>query len=177
MKTPINLSSIESDALLAGITVDTKGFNFKTSSKTFDCASFLKNKGADSHNVHLFLQNDIDLYKARANAINNSVLYKDTNAFAIVSDKTDNPNLVVAQTADELLNLKNINSSCVLCEIDDAIIVSLRSFGNLNVQLIAEHFGGGGHRTVAACKISDSNINEIISTIKEQIDKQIEEEE
>ncbi len=177
VKTPIRLLTIEADALLAGITVDTKGFTFKTSSKTFDCASYLKNKGADSHHVHMFLQNDFEIYKARSKSINNATLYKETNAFAIVTDITDNPNLVVAQTADELLNLKNISSSCVLCQIDNYVIVSLRSFGNLNVQLIAEHFGGGGHRTVAACKVFDINIDEIIETIKQQIDKQLEEEE
>ncbi len=177
VKTPIRLLSIEADALLAGITVDTKSFSFKTSSKTFDCASYLKNKGADSHHVHMFLQNDFEIYKARSKSVNNATLYKDSNAFAIVTDVTDNPNLVVAQAADELLNLKNISSSCVLCEIDDYVIVSLRSFGNLNVQLIAEHFGGGGHRTVAACKVFDIDINEIIETIKSLIDKQLEEEE
>ncbi len=177
IKTTMRLLSVEADALLAGITVDTKGFTFKTSSKTFDCASYLKNKGADSHNVHMFLQNDFDVYKSRSNAVNNATIYKITNAFAVVEEATTNPNLVVAQAADELLNLRNINSSFVLCKIGDHIIVSFRSFGNINVQLIAEQFGGGGHRTVAACKVYDMEINELIELIKIELDKQIEEEE
>ncbi len=176
IKSPIRLLSVEADALLAGITVDTKGFTFKTSSKTFDCASYLKNKGADSHNVHMFLQNDFDVYKSRSTAVNKSTVYKTTNAFAVVEDATDNPNLVVAQAADELLNLRNINSSFVLCKINDFIIVSLRSFGNVNVQLIAEQFGGGGHRTVAACKVFGMEVDELIELIKKELDKQIEEE-
>ncbi len=176
IKTPMRLLSVEADALLAGITVDTKGFTFKTSSKTFDCASYLKNKGADSHNVHMFLQNDFELYRARANAINNSSVYNESVAFAIVENVIDNPFLVVAQTADELLNLRNIKSSFALCKVNDFVTVSLRSFGNLNVQLIAEHFGGGGHRTVAACKVYGMEVDDIIESIKKQIDKQLEEE-
>lgn len=176
IKTPIRLLNTEADALLSGITVDTKGFTFKTSSKTFDCASFLKSKGADSHNVHLFLQNDFELYKAKSLAVSSSLIYKNTIAYSVVETKVDNPNLVVAQTADELLNLRYIRSSFVLYQLEDSVIVSLRSFGDLNVQLIAEYFGGGGHRTVAACKIFDISIGDIIETIKQQIDKQIEEE-
>ncbi len=175
VKKSVRLLPVEADALLSGITVDTKNFTFKTSSKTFECAAFLKNRGADSHNVHLFLQNDFDVYKARANAITHSSIYRDNVAYTIISEVTVNPNLVVAQTADELLNLKFIKSSFVLCRINDETIVSFRSFGDLNVQLIAEHFGGGGHRTVAACKIQDLDIDEIIEIIKIEIDKQIEE--
>ncbi len=176
IKSPIRLLSIEADALLAGITVDTKGFTFKTSAKTFDCASYLKNKGADSHNVHMFLQNDFEIYQSRSNAVNHSTIYKNHYAFAEVTMETNNQNLVVAQTADELLNLSGIKSSFVLCKLENCVIASFRSFGDLNVQLIAERFGGGGHRTVAACKVTDMEIDEVIQIIKNEIDKQTEEE-
>lgn len=175
IKSNVKLSHIEAESLLAGITVDTKGFTFKTSAKTFDCASYLKKKGADSHNVHIFLQNDFDIYKAKSTAVNNATVYKDICAFTTVTDDVENPTLVVAQTADELLNLTNIKSSIVFYELEECVIVSLRSFGDLNVQLIAESFGGGGHRTVAACRVKDMSIEEITSNIKNQIDLLIEE--
>lgn len=176
IKSPINILPIEADALLAGITVDTKGFQFKASSKTFDCASFLKKCGANSHNIHLLLQNDIDIYKARANAVKDATTYKKSIAYAIVEDVTDNPKLVVAQAADELLNLRDIRTSFTLCKVDDTVLISFRSLGDLNVQIIAEHFGGGGHRTIAACIVPDAEINSLIIDIKKEINKQIQEE-
>lgn len=175
LKYNVKLLQVESEALLAGITVDTKGFTFRTSSKTFDCASYLKKKGADSHNVHILLQNDFDVYKAKSNAVNNAKIYKDKYAFAEVTSDIENHVLVVAQTADELLNMTHITSSFVFCKLDDVVIVSLRSFGDLNVQLIAEHFGGGGHRTVSAFRASDMSIEEITLQIEKLIDNAEEE--
>lgn len=177
LKSNVKLLQVEAEALLSGITLDTKGFTFKTSSKTFECAAYLKKRGADSHNVHMLLQSDFETYKAKSDAVNNAYVYRDMFAFTTVSSEVENHVLVVAQTADELLNLTHITSSFVFCQIDsERVIISLRSFGDLNVQLIAEQFGGGGHRSVAACQVKNMTIDEISEKIKSLIDLQIKEE-
>ncbi len=169
-KESIKLLKIEADALLSGMTVDTKGFVFKTSFKTFEVAAFLKKNGASSHNVHKLLQSDLELYKIKSEAVNNAIFYKDIIAMASINCSIDNPILAVAQTADELLNLTNIKASFVFFQINDKIYVSARSLGEINVQLIMEKLGGGGHRTIAAAQVENSTIDNIMAIIKTQID-------
>ncbi|MFV0503288.1 MAG: DHH family phosphoesterase [Lachnospirales bacterium] len=166
IKNKVNLVDIEADALLAGITVDTKGFTFKTGSKTFEAAAYLKKNGADSHNVHILLQSDRATYAAKSNSVNKAEIYRDTFALSIVPNNVENPKLVVAQTADELLNIVGIKVSFVFCQLGGQIIISARSLGDYNVQTIMEKFGGGGHKTVAAAQITNMNMDDTIKAIK-----------
>ncbi len=170
LKEKTKLLKIEADALLSGITVDTKNFIFKTSYKTFEVAAFLKKNGASSHNVHKLLQSDLDLYKIKSEAVNNAIFHKDIVAMTTIDSIIDNPVLVVAQTADELLNLTDIKASFVFFPINDRIYISARSLGEINVQVIMEIFGGGGHRTIAAAQVTGLSIEDIMSTVKNHID-------
>lgn len=173
----IPIKQVEADAILAGIIVDTKNFAFKTGIKTFEAAAFLKKKGADTIRVKKLFKNSLDCYNARANVVTNMKLYRDNIAISVLEDNIDNPLLVVAQACDELLNIDNINASFVLCRTNDNISISARSFGEVNVQLIMEKLGGGGHQSVSATQIQDVTIEEAIDMLKEAIDEYFKEEE
>ena len=173
----ISIKQVEADAILAGIIVDTKNFAFKTGIKTFESAAFLKKKGADTIRVKKLFKNSLDNYKARANVIKNMKVYRENMAISVLEEETDNPLLVVAQACDELLNIDHINASFVLCKIGNNISISARSFGDLNVQIIMEKLGGGGHQSVSATKIADVTIDDAINMLKDVIDEYFKEEE
>lgn len=170
------LSYIEADALLAGITVDTKGFAFKTSAKTFEAASYLKKSGADSVKVHMLLQSDQDDYRVKTDIVNNANIYKNIVAISVATMEIENPKLRIAQAADELLNISGIDAAFVIKKIEDSILVSARSIEKINVQIIMEQLGGGGHRTMAAAQVYNMTVDEIIDKIKLTIDKMLKEE-
>lgn len=173
----IPIKQVEADSILAGIIVDTKNFAFKTGIKTFEAAAFLKKKGADTIRVKKLFKNSIDCYNARANVVCNMKLYRENMAIAILEDEIDNPLLVVAQACDELLNIDNINASFVLCKINNNISISARSFGEINVQIIMEKLGGGGHQSISATQIKDVTIEEAVNMLKGAIDEYFKEEE
>ncbi len=173
----IPIKQVEADAILAGIIVDTKNFAFKTGIKTFEAAAFLKKKGADTIRVKKLFKNSLDSYNARASVIKNMKVYRDNMAISVLEDYVDNPLLVVAQACDELLNIDNINASFVLCKIGNSISISARSFGEVNVQIIMEKLGGGGHQSISATKIDDVTIEEAINMLKKVIDEYFKEEE
>lgn len=173
----IPIKQVEADSILAGIIVDTKNFAFKTGIKTFEAAAFLKKKGADTIRVKKLFKNSIDCYNARANVVSNMKLYRENMAISILEDEIDNPLLVVAQACDELLNIDNINASFVLCKINNNISISARSFGEINVQIIMEKLGGGGHQSISATQIKDVTIEEAVNMLKGAIDEYFKEEE
>lgn len=173
----IPIKQVEADSILAGIIVDTKNFAFKTGIKTFEAAAFLKKKGADTIRVKKLFKNSIDCYNARANVVSNMKLYRENMAISILEDEIDNPLLVVAQACDELLNIDNINASFVLCKINNNISISARSFGEVNVQIIMEKLGGGGHQSISATQIKDVTIEEAVNMLKGAIDEYFKEEE
>ncbi len=172
----IPIKQVEADAILAGIIVDTKNFAFKTGIKTFEAAAFLKKKGADTIRVKKLFKNSLDCYNARANVVSNMKLYRDNLAISVLEDIVDNPLLVVAQACDELLNIDNINASFVLCKLNDKISISARSFGEINVQIIMEKLGGGGHQSISATQIPNVTIEQAIDMLKEAIDEYFKEE-
>lgn len=174
---PIPIKQVEADSILAGIIVDTKNFAFKTGIKTFEAAAFLKKKGADTIRVKKLFKNSLDCYNARANVVSNMKLYRENLAISVLEDKVDNPLLVVAQACDELLNIDNIVASFVLCILNDKISISARSFGEVNVQIIMEKLGGGGHQSISATQIKDVSIDEAIDMLKKAIDEYFKEEE
>ena len=136
MDKKVKLHQIEADALLAGITVDTKNFCVKTGAMTFESAAFLRRNGADSIRVRLLFQNDMDAYKAKATAVRDAELFRDHIAISVCPSDVENSTLTAAQAADDLMNVTGIQASFVCCKVEDTVYISARSFGEINVQRI-----------------------------------------
>ncbi len=166
----IKLAPIEADALLSGIVVDTKNFVVNAGVKTFEAAAFLKRAGADMVRVKSFFKNDMASYKAKATAVKNCDIYKDSMAIGVCPSDVENPTVTAAQAADELLDIAGIRASFVLTKIDDTVYISARSFDDINVQVIMEKMGGGGHMSVAGAQVQDASPEEAIEKLKGAID-------
>ncbi|NLK38149.1 MAG: hypothetical protein GX299_08725, partial [Epulopiscium sp.] len=171
----IKLKPIEADALLAGITVDTKNFSMKTGAITFEAAAFLRRNGGDSIRVRKLFQNDILSYKIRATIVKNAEIFQDKFAISVCEEEGEDALLVTAQAADELLNIKGVTASFVCCPKGDTIYISARSFGEINVQLIMEKLGGGGHLSVSGAQVHSTSIEEVTTQLKNAIEQYIEE--
>lgn len=167
----VKLTNIEADALLAGITVDTKNFIFKTGVRTFEAAAFLRRNGADSTRVRMFFQSDMASYKAKAAALKGVDIYKDTIAITSVEADIEDGFIIAAQTADELLNIRGITASFALSQVGNVISISARSHGDINVQVIMEMIGGGGHQTVAGVQLEDKTLEEAKDILKKVINE------
>lgn len=163
-----NLTRTEAEGLLAGIFMDTKGFSFKTGVRTFDAASFLKSMGADTIEVKKMFTDDLDHYLLIAETIKSAEV-NDNTAIAITPKNIDT--VIIAKAADELLNISGICVSFVLGEINNEIYISGRSVGEINVQVVLESLGGGGHMNIAGAKISNKTIDEVIQDLKEAMKK------
>ncbi|MGU8583734.1 DHH family phosphoesterase [Clostridium perfringens] len=163
------LNRIEAEGLLAGIYIDTKNFSFKTGVRTFEAASFLRRLGADTVEIKKIFSNNLENYIAKAEIIKSA---KVENKIAIaVCPENITDTVVAAQAADELLNITGIQASFVLIKLGEDVAISARSLGDINVQVILEELGGGGHMTMAGAKIKDATIEEAIEKIKEAIAK------
>lgn len=172
------IDKIEAEAMLAGIAVDTKNFSFKTGVRTFDAASFLRKLGADTTIVKQLFQDDIETFVAKSNIVSTASMYRDSIAIALCPKEITNPQLVAAQGADELLNIRGIHASFVIGQKDeDLIFISGRSLGDINVQLIMEKLGGGGHLEVAGAQLHNVSIEEAKEKLEAVIDEFFEEEE
>lgn len=171
----VKLTPIEADALLAGITVDTKNFAFKAGVRTFEAAAFLRRNGADSSRVRLLFQNDMTTYKVRATAIKDAEIWKHNMAVSEVDKDVPHANIVAAQVADELLNIKGIEASFVLTEQENYVMISARALSDVNVQRIMELLGGGGHLAIAGAQIKDATIYEAKALLRQAITKYFEE--
>ncbi len=176
MDVKVNLEKIEAEAMLGGIAVDTKNFSFKTGVRTFEAASLLRRAGADTTEVRQLFQDDITTFIAKANVVRNAEVIKDSIAISVCDENIKNHQLVVAQGADELLNIRGINTSFVIGIKDDGtVLISGRSLGNLNVQRILEKLGGGGHLTVAGAQLKDVTAyqtkNMLINAIEEYLEE------
>lgn len=170
------LTRIESSIMLAGIIVDTRNFTLRTGSRTFDAASFLRSNSADPVLAHGFLKDDIDTYIARVDLIKSADIWE--SGVAIVkADPTETYHPVtVAQAADELLKIEGVKASFVMAiREDDSIGVSARSLGEMNVQLIMESLGGGGHLTNAATRFVDVSLDDAYDKLVDAINQNIEE--
>lgn len=173
----IKFTETEVDAMLAGILVDTKNFMYKTGVKTFEAAAYLKKCGADNIRVKYLFQNDLDSFKKKAEAIKKAEVYKDKIVITICPSKIKNPYTLVAQIADDLLNIIGIEASFVVYDTGEGMCnVSARSNGNVNVQIIMEELGGGGHFTAAGVQIKDMLPKDVVSEIKRCVDLYFEEE-
>ncbi len=172
----IKLKPIEADALLAGITVDTKNFCVKTGAITFEAAGFLRRNGADSIRVRLLFQNDMDTYKAKATAVRDAEIFMENIAISVCPSNVENSALTAAQAADDLMNVTGIKASFVCCKVGDMIYISARSFGEINVQRIMEKLGGGGHFTVSGAQLKDCTLEEAKEKIRGAIEEYLKEE-
>lgn len=171
----VKLTQIEADALLAGITIDTKNFVFKAGVRTFEAAAFLRRNGADSSRVRMLFQNDMEFYKARAAAIKDAEMWYHNIAVSEVEGKIPHAHIVAAQVADELLNIKGIEASFVLTPKEDYIMISARSLHDVNVQRVMELLGGGGHLSVAGAQLKNVTLLEAKFKLKEAMNKYFEE--
>lgn len=173
----VKLNALDADALLAGITVDTKNFAIKTGAITFETAGFLRRNGADGVRVRRFFQNDMDSYRARAMIVKDAELYFDSVAISACPDHVVNATVVSAQAADELINVTGIRVSFVCSRKDNTVNISARSYGDVNVQRIMEKLGGGGHMTVAGAQLEDCSIAEakeqILAVMKEYFEEEV----
>lgn len=175
MDEKIVLKEIEATALLAGIYMDTKNFSFKTGVRTFEAASFLKRKGADIVQCKAFLKDDKDVFIARTDAVKDAEIFKGNMAIATVTLISEKISLIVAQTADELLNFQGIQASFVIAQKEDKVIISGRSLGDINVQVILEKLGGGGHLSIAGAQLQGVSMEEAKQVLKNEITQYLEE--
>ena len=166
------LRPAEADAMYAGILVDTDNFVTKTGVLTFEAASFLRKSGADMTRVRKAYRSDIDNFKQQAKGVESAELFLDNFAISDVpTEGVDSPTVLAAKVANELLDIDGVRASFVLSKIDNVVYVSARSIDDVNVQVIMEHFGGGGHGTVAGAQIEDVSIDEVKQQIRDLIRK------
>lgn len=167
----INLDTLTATSLLAGIVVDTKSFAFRTGSRTFEAASFLRRNGADTATVQRMLKEDLNQFVKRAKIVMNTETYRDNMAIATGDIHEDYTQVQVAQAAELLLTLSGIQASFVVAKrSDDKVLISARSLGDINVQSIMEQLGGGGHLTGAATQLEGVSIKQAVNRLKEAID-------
>ncbi|MFC0273080.1 DHH family phosphoesterase [Metabacillus herbersteinensis] len=173
----LKMNMIEATALLAGIIVDTKSFTLRTGSRTFDAASYLRAKGADTVLVQKFMKENIDHYVKRAKLIQNAVMYKDGIIIARADSTIDEhfEQVIIAQAADTLLTMNGVIASFVMARKSETTVgVSARSLGDINVQLIMEALDGGGHLTNAATQIHETSLEEVEEKLKSAIEEYLE---
>jgi len=175
----IKLTKFEADSLMAGIVVDTNSFTFKTGVRTFEAASFLRRNGADTVDVKEFFNESLDSMKKKTEIIEKSEIIFGDVAISYIDDSAENSNVIAAQSADELLTIKDVKASFVLVRNKDYINISGRSMGQINVQLIMEFLGGGGHLNMAGAQIKTQDMDkaklelyEAISRYKKESDNE-----
>ena len=166
----VTLDSYYADALLAGITLDTKNFVMRTGVRTFEAAAFLRKLGADTVNVKLMFSNSIDSYRRKTQIVASAKIHNSC-AIAAADFKSDDIRLVAPQAADELLGITDVNASFVIYKTGDTVNISARSLGAMNVQVIMEQLGGGGHQTMAAAQIDGISIQDAFKRLIKSIDE------
>jgi len=159
---------VEAEALLAGIVLDTKSFAIRTGSRTFDAAAYLRRAGADTIEVKRLFQQDFDTTLERFALIQNARIYR--NGIAIASSLKPEKRIIIAQTADELLNIEGVEASFVVSPDGENVNISARSIGTINVQLILEKLGGGGNQSTAGGQIMKSTVPDVLTRLKTAID-------
>lgn len=167
----INLTKFEAEALMAGITVDTKNFSFQTGVRTFEAAAVLKRAGADSIVVKQLFRDDFSTFINRAEVVTSAKIIYGRIAIGRLEKETDDALLIAAQSANELLNINGVEASFVLTMSNEKIHISGRSLGGISVQLILEKLGGGGHLTSAGTQLYGKTMDEVEKLLIDQIDK------
>lgn len=158
----------EAEAILSGIVIDTKKFTMKTGVRTFEAAAYLRRAGADTTELKRILQDDIETYVKRAEMVKLARMYRDK--VAIVEYNGTSTRKIAAQAADELLSIRGVQASFVLYRESDSVIISARSLGEINVQVILEKLGGGGHFDTAGAQVTDKKLDEVSQELTSAID-------
>ncbi|MBQ8280330.1 MAG: DHH family phosphoesterase [Roseburia sp.] len=170
----IQLEPAEADCIYAGILIDTNNFNTKTGVRTFEAAAYLRRAGAEMTRVRKMLREDMGAYKARAEAVRHAEIYRNIFAISICpAEDLESPTVVGAQAANELLDIVGVKASFVITEYQNKIYISSRSIDEINVQVIMEKMGGGGHLNVAGCQMTDCSVMQAKHIIQETLDKMI----
>lgn len=170
----IKARPMEADCMYGGVVIDTREFTNQTGVRTFEVAAYLRRCGADITRVRKVFREDFDDYQAKADAISRADIYR--NAYAISSvekNGSESPTVLCAKAANELLNIRGIKASIVLTKVENTVFLSARSIDELNVQVLMEKLGGGGHRTVAGAQIEGKEIKDCINLVKNAIDEMI----
>lgn len=166
----IRIKGIEADCLYSGMMIDTNNFMTKTGVRTFEAAAFLRRNGADVTRVRKLFRNDLVDYKARAEAVRNAELFMGKYAVSVCpADGLESPTIVGAQAANELLNINQVKASFILTDYQGRIYVSARSIDEINVQIIMERLGGGGHLNIAGAQLTDMTIDEAKKKLEDTI--------
>lgn len=173
----LRIKSEEADCLYAGMIIDTNNFMTKTGVRTFEAAAFLRRNGADVTRVRKLFRDDAAEYKAKADAVSQAEIYRQSYAISVCrGEHVQSPTIVGAQAANELLNIKGIKASFVMTAYNGAIYISARSIDEVNVQIVMERMGGGGHMNIAGCQVQGS-VEDAIGMLKQTLDTMIEERE
>jgi len=167
----VELKPIEAESLYAGIMVDTKNFTFKTGVRTFEAAAYLRKCGIDIIRVKKWFQSDLDSYNKIAEIVKNAEVIRDTIGIALYTVEDKDAGLICAKAADELLTIGDITASFVLGCVGGKVSISGRSIGDINVQVILEKLGGGGHITLAGAQVEGKLVNEVKLMLLEKIDE------
>ena len=167
----IELTQIETEGLYAGIMMDTKNFTFKTGVRTFEAAAYLRKSGVDIIKVKKWFQSDLETYNKISEIVANAEIVNDTIGISVYDKEDINSNLVCAKAADELLTISDITASFVIGKLGEKVCISGRSIGDINVQVILEKLGGGGHITLAGAQVEGMNIEEVKQELIAKIDE------
>ena len=167
----VELQTVEAEALYAGIMTDTKNFTFKTGVRTFEAAAYLRRCGVDIIKVKKWFQSDLESYNKIAEIVKKSEIIHETIAISTYEEQEKETSLICAKAADELLTIGNITASFVLGTLENKICISGRSIGDINVQMILEKLGGGGHITLAGAQLENKTIDEAKQELKEKIEE------
>ncbi|MEG1363297.1 MAG: DHH family phosphoesterase, partial [Clostridia bacterium] len=171
----IKLKSNEAECMYAGLLIDTKNFTFKTGVRTFEVAAYLKKFGLDISEIKQLFQNDFKTYLSKVEIVKNAEIINKQIAISICTEENDDITILAASAADELLSISGIIASFVICKNGNIVMISSRSMGDINVQLIMEKLGGGGHLTFAGAQLTDVTLEEakqkLLDVIKEYIEK------
>jgi c-di-AMP phosphodiesterase-like protein len=171
----VKLKPVEAEALYAGIVIDTKNFTFKTGVRTFEAAAFLRRQGVDTVSVRQMFQNDIETYVNISNVVKNAEVIKESIALSVCAANIKNASLIAAQAADQLVNLSGITSAFVLSNMSNGVAISGRSLGDVNVQVILEKLGGGGHLTVAGAQLQGVSVEDAREKLKAAVTEYLDE--
>lgn len=172
---PSDILKVEAEAIMAGIVMDTKQFTLRTGSRTFEAAAYLRQAGANTTEVKKLMQNDFSATVSRYNIIHQAKLYR--SGIMVSAPETRESRIIAAQAADELLNISGVEASFVIYPSDTAVVVSARSIGDINVQVILETIGGGGNKGSAGVQIRGGNQAQVVRNTLAAIDKYLDENE
>ena len=165
----------EADTIYGGIVVDTNNFTNRTGVRTFEAAAFLRRCGADVTRVRKLFRDDVASYRAKADAVSHAQIFRDVYAISVCNaEEAESPTVVGAQAANDLLDIKGVKASFVLTRYQGKVFISARSIDEVNVQLIMERMGGGGHLNIAGCQLENTTVEKAIDILKTTISDMME---